>query len=150
MISFQSPRRYGAIYGFDTFARVRCVVRVGGQVHILAYQQPGHHASPILSLLRSLHRYSPGQRQVTAGAARNSSKLRHPLFPIIVRGDTPNGTGFVNLFGLVKATRSLFGALVHPCKKPSCRLSDSLEILSCGVRHVDEHARKERQSAVKE
>ena len=91
-------------------------------------------------------------QQVTAGAARNSSKLRHPLFPIIVRGDTPNGTGFVNLFGLVKATRSLFGALLQYPQKSLGSLCVSLRrfVLSWFVpAHVEQQTTKADEACSK-
>ena len=110
MSFLRSPRRQEpAIYGADTFARVRCVVRVAGQVHSLAFQLPVHHASPNPIVASS--------RDATAGGARNTSTLLHRLFPVFVRGDTPNSTGFLNLFG-PDAARRVFGALHHLRQEP--------------------------------
>ena len=121
-----------------------------GRAHV-RFTQPSLGTNPFRTLFHSmslpLRRHSPGPRQATAGAARNSSTLRRPLFPVFVRGDTPNSTGFLNLFGLVKATRSLFGALVQACKQSSCRLCVSLCALRSLFIHADEPKRRTVENA---
>lgn len=60
------------------------------------------------------------------------------------RGDT-HAAGW-NLFGLVKATRSLLGALVQACKQSSCRLCVSFHVLSLFI-HADEPKRRTVENA---
>lgn len=125
MSFFRSPRRQEpAIYGGDTFARVRCVVRVAGQVHSLAYQHPVHHAStnPCRDLPLDRLRLA-----IDSGTLRR--RLASRSFPIFVgyRGHDRHRTG-TEFLGPFKAARRFLSALVHPSKKPSGCLSNAFRL----------------------